>query len=281
MPLFFFISGFFFKKRPFLISIKKDIHQLLIPWFFFAIVLFFTYLSLNLFGGYNLKDSIINTILKIDFLDEECWILYLSIWFLPCLFCVRVLYLFLFTYRLHILIPLLYLTGYFLQVNKFNIPFFLDTTFSVIFFYMVGHFYSSVKKELHPFAVFFMFLIYILLMTSLSPHVDLKYNVFPFYLFISPFLAIYPILKFSLYLSKACSFASNVLKNIGNSSLILLGLHRPIIEIGNIILLKTPIPERLHSFILFFTVVPIAYILGIYLTKKMPLLVGRHNARHQ
>lgn len=259
MPLFFFISGYFFKRRPFFISIKKDLYQLLIPWLFFVFILFFTYLSLNLIGGYSIIDGIRNTILKIDFLDDNCWILYLSIWFLPCLFFVWVLYLFLFTFKLHILVPLLYLIGYFLQINKYNIPLFIDTTLSVIVFYMAGHFYSSVKRELPQFVILLMFVLYLLLMISLSPYVDLKYNVFPIYLVLSSFLAIYPLLKFCYYLSKTSFFASNILKKIGNCSLILLGLHRPIIEIENIIISKTPFPKEMYSFILFFTVIPIAY----------------------
>jgi hypothetical protein len=179
------------------------------------------------------------------------------------------------------LVPSLYLIGYFLQINNYNIPLFLDTTLSVIIFYMAGHIFTSIKKDLPPFVVIVLFLLYILLMTSLSPHVDLKYNVFPFYLIISSSLAIYPLLKFSYFLSKNSYFTSNILQKIGNCSLILLGLHRPIIEIENIIISKTPFPKEMHPFILFFTVIPIAYIIGIFLTKRTPLLIGRHNASHK
>lgn len=84
MPLFFVGSGFFFKDKPLVVSTIKDVKGLLIPWFTFSLFLVACALFLQFASG--------GSALAFQPLDENCWILYYTIWFLISMFIVRLLY---------------------------------------------------------------------------------------------------------------------------------------------------------------------------------------------
>ena len=54
MPLFFFVSGCFFKEVSLKVFFKKKWQQLLIPWLFFAAILFLVLFTLNLYSTHSL-----------------------------------------------------------------------------------------------------------------------------------------------------------------------------------------------------------------------------------
>lgn len=85
MPLFFWCSGFFYKDKPFKDATIKDVKGLLIPWLTFS--LFLTLCACVL--GY--KDGQYN-LLQFNILNEDSWCIFYTIWFLVCIFFVKLVY---------------------------------------------------------------------------------------------------------------------------------------------------------------------------------------------
>lgn len=84
MPLFFFCSGFFYKDKLLIEATVKDIKGLLIPWLTFSQILVLCSCILKVYS--NGSGPIFQP------LNENCWILYYTIWFLIALFIVRLIY---------------------------------------------------------------------------------------------------------------------------------------------------------------------------------------------
>jgi fucose 4-O-acetylase-like acetyltransferase len=87
MPLFFFLSGFFFNASlPFRDLLRKRFHGLLKPYFFTVFLIYFFYLS---FGKLALETTVIR-LLK-SFYGTGEYAPWLPLWFLPHLFAVNLL----------------------------------------------------------------------------------------------------------------------------------------------------------------------------------------------
>lgn len=91
MPLFFFCSGIFFKNRCFKDTLVNNFRQLIFPYLFFLLILNCSYFIVNLYAGESIVLAFSNVVKEIDFLNVDSH-LYLTIWFLPCLFIVKLLY---------------------------------------------------------------------------------------------------------------------------------------------------------------------------------------------
>ena len=146
MPLYFILSGLFFKPYgSFLEFLVKKINRLLIPFFFFFIVCSII-LPLVLKGtsliSYNISlESISNSLIEEDFFN-------LPIWFLLCLFNTNILYYaincLLFkskrrTFLIGIVCLALGIVGYKLAEYQVNVPFYIDSTLVSIPFFFCGH----------------------------------------------------------------------------------------------------------------------------------------------
>lgn len=53
MPLFFIVSGYFYKQRPFLDQLKIDVRRLLVPFFFIVILTYFLKVLHNIYVGHS------------------------------------------------------------------------------------------------------------------------------------------------------------------------------------------------------------------------------------
>lgn len=87
MPLFFFCSGIFFKRRTLKENMIKDIRTILIPYLFFAFVLILTLMMLSVKHTYDPISSLNQ--LNLSIFDRQCYPLYHTIWFLVCMFFVK------------------------------------------------------------------------------------------------------------------------------------------------------------------------------------------------
>ena len=85
MPLFFICSGIFYKDVPVWKGLKKDVKGLLVPWFTFVLVLCLCAFVIDRMSSKGFAPTF-------NILDEHCWLLYYTIWFLVCLFITRQLY---------------------------------------------------------------------------------------------------------------------------------------------------------------------------------------------
>ena len=86
MPLFFMISGYFYYNQPIHSFINKTCSRLIIPWLFFVLLNISFSCFLKSVSTMHLVESVIETIRGISFLDEDCYFLFRSIWFLVVLF---------------------------------------------------------------------------------------------------------------------------------------------------------------------------------------------------
>lgn len=134
MPLFFFVAGIFYKKQPTTITIRKSFYQLIIPWIFFVCIEVLVFCLMWSISLRSISNGINYTIENIDFLGRES-MTYLAIWFLICLFFIRVLYScidnLIHSQWIKIII---FITGYII-VPYLHIPFFIDTAIGSIIFY--------------------------------------------------------------------------------------------------------------------------------------------------
>lgn len=161
MPLYFFLSGFFFKTYGGLGSfIKKKTNKLLIPFAFFYLTLsVFLSLFLHNFWGIELEKAQTFEVIPAltEFYGREHFPIS-AIWFLLCLFEVNILFylchLFagLFKNRLPWLIAcslLIGFTGQMLCRFHINLPMFIDSSMSSLPFFMMGYIINKHSQILH------------------------------------------------------------------------------------------------------------------------------------
>ena len=92
MPLFFFCSGVFFKQRSLKETFIKSVKQLLVPYLFFFSILQGSYFLIELKATHSLSLSIANVLADLTEPLNEDSHYYLTIWFLICLFMIRIVY---------------------------------------------------------------------------------------------------------------------------------------------------------------------------------------------
>lgn len=161
MPLYFFLSGLFFKTyEDFKGFAKRKINKLLIPFLFFytttSILLpnFTALLGLNFYN----KDSIgIQTLWAFIYPEKFG---NGPIWFLWCLFVMNIIFysVYLFSkkyksFQLQILIALsisIGLVGYAFGKYNINLPAFIDSSMTALPFFVCGYVFKHYTKILYP-----------------------------------------------------------------------------------------------------------------------------------
>lgn len=148
MPLFFMVSGFFFPKELDFSVLRKRFKTLLVPYFFWAFLLFLFWLIIGRQMGRSGSEdlSITQNFLGIfysqggkEFMDWG-----IPMWFLPCLFVTYLFYFFLNKYlpkKMMILSVLLMTALGFLYTRLFsiNLPWSFNIACVAVFFLMVGN----------------------------------------------------------------------------------------------------------------------------------------------
>ena len=156
MPLYFFLSGLFFKNyEGFYGFIKRKINKLLIPFVFFFLLLSFllpNLLSIIHSGRFNLG-------LLWSFYSPEFFPNF-PIWFLLCLFELNLIFYIIYlisgkyeNYQIlvmTILSVIVGFTGYYLGYNRINLPMFVDTALSALPFFFLGYLVRKYTTILQP-----------------------------------------------------------------------------------------------------------------------------------
>ena len=144
MPLYFFLSGLFFKSyEGFIGFLKRKINKLLIPFIFFFIATSFLLRNIMLYVlNFKLKLNILWSFIYPEFFPN------FPIWFLLCLFELNIIFYCIYIvsnkFGKHKLIVLTILsgvigfTGYYLGHTGLNLPMFIDTAMSALPFFYVG-----------------------------------------------------------------------------------------------------------------------------------------------
>ncbi len=201
MPLFFFVSGCLYKHDNLIQIIRHKATKLLMPWIIFCVILSFVLGVLE----YHQCRTIAGVIYfyESDFLkgisgNRDSLCMYGTIWFLICLFEVTVLYSIILSHIRHrwvitIICLCLYICGYSLCQYKIVLPFFLDTTLSVIIYFHIGYIFrkDGLDKKTIPlnFAAIGLVL-FLTLCVFLNPYTDFKENHFEWYILPLSLLAI-------------------------------------------------------------------------------------------
>lgn len=140
MPLYFFLSGVFFKAySDFRIFIIKKINKQLIPFVFFYIV--YSIIFVILFS-YPIKTALT------DFIFNQCQIIYGPLWFLICLFEINILF-----YIIHTLVKkklvqycvtfLIGFGGLSLAYFSIKLPLSIDSALTCLPFFVFGYYINN------------------------------------------------------------------------------------------------------------------------------------------
>ena len=129
---------------------------MLVPWLFFATVLFIFLFVLSFYETHIFLTALwqpINSVWDGLCGNENSFVLYRTIWFLICLFEVSLLYFVIdkiisllccCKYLLvSILSILFYVLGYLMNVYGIDMPYFLDTTLSVFVYFHLGYLFMQ------------------------------------------------------------------------------------------------------------------------------------------
>ncbi len=291
MPLFFMVSGFFFYVQHVQLYCKKMFFRLIVPWMFFVAVNLMFFFSLSLITNHSISAALNVSVGKLTPLDEDCKILYRSIWFLIALFLTSNFYNILSNLfgrkAVSVVVLILYFVGFVLQ--RVYIPFFVDTSISVLLFYHLG----SVARECYDNAektgvlkrydkqVLFSMLSLFVALTCFAafyePEIDFKANTFPIWV---PLLST-PIIIALYFMMKAFSklhsmkLVNTFFVECGRYSLCILGFHRLFQKVFDIIFEKLSINVPYFQTLLFIVItIPLILLLSRGLEKYAPLLIG-------
>lgn len=276
----FFCGGVFFRDRMLKETLRKCVNQLLIPYFFFLFVRYACEFVLYVMAG-KLYDYVDNILLSTNPL-EEFGTMYKTIWFLLCLFSVRLLYAVIdknsknYRGNRKLLIEgVLCCIGY-VAAPYLELPFCLDSAIGMLLYYHMGRMFfcfDTYKKKIGWFYILLMIVVYVSAVYHLHPHVSIKYCVYPVYHVFLAILGIYAFYQISIQLIEL-NFVSHFLARCGNSSMTLMGLHR------SLWLFICPICLALHMSdwftIVIQMVIAIVIILpvDVFLRKYSPRLIG-------
>ena len=231
MPLFFFISGFLFKKQNKKDFFLKKTISLLLPYFVFLFILYpieypypagkniLKYILKALYGGQLLNNGLI------------------AFWFITCLFLTQQL----FNLIIHkinskkkiALIVFLFLISSYINSEfypSFRLPWNANVAAAAIPFFYVGYLFKELNYSINKIILSILF-IAALISAYFQNNViyDMKstnYGI-PFISFILSLGLIFFILEFSKRIQKI-NFMSYPLKYIGERSIIIMFLHQPI-----------------------------------------------------
>lgn len=289
MPLFFIVSGFFYQPKQISLFFKKSLMRLFVPYLFFVVVNMLFAFFMNCLSTHDIYKSVNNVLSIINPLDKECYLLYRTIWFLLVLFVVSNLFNLLVYYIKNeflfgATIMLIFILGWWMQ-GHFSLPFFLDTSLSVIFYYYAGYLLRQAKlvRTIPNDIASFMFsslsfLVIMLLAVIFHPNINVKMNIFPLWV---PFASIIATVSFFFIIKRMVSESMpskriiSLMSLCGYYSICLLGFHRVFQDLLYILYNRLSIDNvALQSVIFIMTSVPLILLLSFFIEKKCPRLIG-------
>ena len=249
LQMFIFTSGYFYKdeysNKPFTF-IKKRISSLYLPYIFYcsAFLAFNNaFVALAIYKKDMLvdADNIIRYFLRI-FLFDNNQQLTGAMWFVPTLFIVSILFLFIckvsemmaqtsgyFKEREHtrfFLIASLYLLGNYLAFHKYQLPVLLDISFVLLIFYYGGYLFRKHEQKI-PLNIFLALPILLALLLGMNygfPHIIQREYVNPSSLLLYGMAGIY----LNLFIAHKCPTSFKVMRLInfaGRNTMEILAFH--------------------------------------------------------
>lgn len=279
MPLFFFCSGIFHRQSPLLYTVRDSIKRLLLPYLFFLFVYQLIYFSYSFVISGSIDTYLTYFSSESNLLNRDS-LFYYTIWFLICLFWIKILYAIL--YKLSNgnknIIFLLVLCG--LIVSQYaRIPFFIDTALTSLVYYHMGYvFKHSTIREITPPIYFHMLIFGVACIIGLFLHndVDLKNNSHPIYHPIIACVLIYALYGISNYIvSNTCHLLIRILSKCGVASLTIFGLHRSCWLYMYVIFARLGLSQTMESIMLVLLSIPLLLFADMLITRCIPFVYGR------
>ena len=235
VPLFFVISGIFFKPYPFKTFIKKKTNTILVPFAFFYLVSYVYRIGVHIWDNRTISGFPWLNILDVfkcmpngDYLRVN-----VPIWFLPCLFNVCIFYYFLaklpdWTRYIYIILVVLFTN----TITQISTPFFINDALQWTAYYALG---DMIGKELLTiiknkkraliiiaFSIIIYAIIYLVPNTinQIADSIRINFLTISFIFFV--------VSLFSFFTN---NIITKSLKYYGENSLIVLGFHAPVLII--------------------------------------------------
>lgn len=279
IPIFFFASGIFFKKRKFKEFFIKRLNTLIIPFLFFylisypfrIIVHFWDFRTLSNFNWLSILD-LFKSVPQWDYLSVN-----VPLWFLLCIFVIQVIYYFLMNLPRYILIILIVLSILLKdEILSISTPFMINNALYWGAFFALGNIigkpFIKLIKSLRPRITIFIICMGIFIGCHFfSTHSLFLENIITHIEIITFILSI--IIIFSFFDGLKCM---EFLRFYGKNSLIVLGSHLLILIPLDRISFKL---FHIHTSLLGFTsaliTTIILYFVINWMNKNLPYVVGK------
>ena len=246
VPLFFVISGIFFKPYPFKTFIKKKTNTILIPFVFFYLVSYVYRIGVHIWDNRTISGFPWLNILDIfkcmpngDYL----WV-NVPLWFLLYLFNVCIIYYFI--HRLPVWITYLYILAVLFfsnYITQISTLFFINDAIRWCAFYSIGNVFGTyylewIKKKRNAYLAILLALIiyFILIFIQTSPSHSIINSLVSNTTTLAFIAGIIPL--FSLLKNTQSNKILNILDFYGKNSLSVLGFHVPVLIIFQRIVTK-------------------------------------------
>lgn len=257
MPMFFFVSGFFYKRSiepPTIVLIKRKAKKLLLPYLICGI--FHYFISFVIY-----EERTLEPIKHLLFINTEGLPIAGAIWFLTALFIVNVLYLILDKYIRHIVLKniiviiLSIMGNMWTRVFLFRLPFACDVALVGLGLYHIGYLFyvfinsSYVKRILNlplvPLTICTMITIFsIFINGSVNMRKGVYENILLFW--INSILSIIVGINYSKIIEKV-NILRSILINIGKNSMIYVCFNEICILMAQAVLTNISMPIRLKQ----------------------------------
>ena len=285
MMFFFFLSGILCKRSLSLVSLKKDIYYIIIPYFTYGlIIIVFSFMRSRSFDYdillYQIKLLLVGNDASIG-----------PIWFLPALFICKQIFLMMLKvknyYRLIYYLFLLFsfLTAHFVSFYELNIPMYADSALLGLPFFIIGNESITIWKRMKNISYWMIFVFAVL--GGLFAIILSKYNGFVsmadcvignslFLYYLNAFLAIGSL---SLFCTMLSYFRLSFVTITSYGSIVTLGLHGIPLSLLNyylpIFLGLTPSVYSFMTALVFASITYyICYLLIMIINKHVPFLFG-------
>ena len=233
VPIFFFVSGVFFKQYPIKDFLCRRVNTIIIPFLFFYLVSYIYRIALHLWDNRTIEGFPwinIFDIFKCMPNGDYLWV-NVPIWFLPCLFNVCLLYFFIaklpkWMRYIYILLVVLFTN----TITQISTPFFINDALRWTAYYTLGDMMgkelltiiNNKKNVLIIIAICIVIYVIVYLVPNIeNPIIDsiqINFLTISFIFFV-----------FSLFSFFKKNIITKSLKYYGENSLIVLGFHAPVL----------------------------------------------------
>ena len=291
MPLFFFISGMFFRiKKPFFQELESAVRGLLVPYLFFSVLnLAVCWISpyvhpelyYNIKGFDVFKAAITGIFIGMDRVTPTSFLPLGPLWFLMALFVIRI-----FCSAIASFVKREFIWAFvtiFISIVLYFVVntsvYSLDSALMSTPFYVAGFWVSKFDIQnlrFKPLILLCLILYFILVVpfNGTCSSDGARYGNWLFFYYFNAIVGTMIVLISSLYVQKC-----NILEKIGRNTLVILGTHAFFIKAMQIVSVLIWGTESMHS-LFYVTLVPLITIaccfpVGILVNKYIPFAVGK------